>query len=472
MASKENIGGFYYSLGIDTDRGSFARAGEAIKGLTNTVKVAAAAIGAGFAIKATIDKAVKDVNLAEKLGISTYELEKMRLASEMVGVNFGTIANEMDSLNKKFKEAELGKGFDENSARAMQQLKELSGMAVGWEDLKDLTPVERLERLLKAAQSMGDQVKARSLLGDIMGSGTADLLVAMEARNTTWETLLKQAERHTFDNTEAKKSIDELHQELTKLKGTAEGIWDRIFGKVSENWLVPGMKKVNTYLAEHKDEIGEGIDKAFGGINKAWDKAVKWIDDHPVDWDKVIGTTFDVFTTGLGIVLDHAEKIAGHVAEIFKVLAGLGSAIFNGALGAYNWAKEGIESGIKSIADWTESEQGQKWTNKVQQLMPWFTVGNGKVGGDGIISPGGHITQVAPGDWALAFRNLGDVAGAFQPGGSGGNTANVTISQTFTLNGNVNPRDVREQAYKGTSSAMSEMFSHTARIMQLMPATR
>lgn len=470
MASKENIGGFYYSLGIDTDRGSFARAGEAIKGLTNTVKVAAAAIGAGFAIKATIDKAVKDVNLAEKLGISTYELDKMKLASELVGVNFGTIANEMDNLNKKFKEAELGKGFDENSARAMQQLKELSGMAVGWEDMKDLTPVERLERLLKAAQSMGDQVKARSLLGDIMGQGTADLLVAMEARNTTWETLLKQAERHTFDNTEAKKSIDELHQELTKLKGTAEGIWDRIFGKVSENWLVPGMKKVNDYLAEHKDEIGEGIDKAFGGINKAWDKAVKWIDDHPVDWGKVIGTTFDVFTTGLGIVLDHAEKIAGHVAEIFKVLAGMGSAIFNGALGAYNWAKEGIESGLKSIAEWTETDTGKKMSAGAKKLgISWFDYSETN---DGIISPGGHLTKVAPDDWVLAFKNLGDVAGAFHAGGNGGNVANVTISQTFTLNGNVNPRDVREQAYKGTSSAMSEMFSHTARIMQLMPATR
>ena len=71
----------------------------------------------------------------------------------------------------------------------------------------------------------------------------------------------------------------------------------------------------------------------------------------------------------------------------------------------------------------------------------------------------------------LAFRNLGDVAGAFHQGGTGG-VANVTITQTFNVNGNPMPGAVREQAYRGTSSAMSEAFTRTGMIVQMMPGTR
>ena len=93
---------------------------------------------------------------------------------------------------------------------------------------------------------------------------------------------------------------------------------------------------------------------------------------------------------------------------------------------------------------------------------------------DGIISPGGGITQVDSNDWVLAFKNLEDVAGAFHAGDRSGGTANVTISQTFQIGGNVRdlPGTIREQAYKGTSSAIGEMFQNTAKIVQLMPATR
>jgi hypothetical protein len=90
---------------------------------------------------------------------------------------------------------------------------------------------------------------------------------------------------------------------------------------------------------------------------------------------------------------------------------------------------------------------------------------------DGIVKPGGGIVQVDSNDWVLAFKNLGDVAGAFNHGGQGG-VANVTITQTFNVNGNPMPSQVREQAYRGTSSAMSEAFSRAGMVIQMMPGTR
>ena len=111
--------------------------------------------------------------------MSIYELDKMKLAAEMVGVNFHSIAGEMDSLNKKFRDIPLG-DWDSATATALAQLKQYSGMAVGYEDLKDLSPEERLRRLLQAARSMSDKGLAGDLLGKIMGAGSRELFIAMD----------------------------------------------------------------------------------------------------------------------------------------------------------------------------------------------------------------------------------------------------------------------------------------------------
>ena len=100
MARREDAGGFFYSLGIDTDKGSFARAGEAINGLVNTAKAAAIAIGAALTIRGTIREATEDLTMSSKLGESVYELDKWKTASSIIGANFHNIGTEMDNLNK------------------------------------------------------------------------------------------------------------------------------------------------------------------------------------------------------------------------------------------------------------------------------------------------------------------------------------------------------------------------------------
>ena len=445
MAGRENIGGFYYSLGVDTDKGSFARASDAIGGLVNVVKTAAAAIGVGFAVKATVDKAVEDLNLSEKIGVSIYQLDKMRLAASLVGVNFHGIANEMDSLNKKFRDIELG-DWDQASATALAQLKDKSGMAVGYEDLRYLSAEERLRRLLAAAQSMSDKGLAGDLLGKIMGAGTRDLFLAMSARNKTWGGLLEEAERHTFDNTEAKKSLDELHQEMMKIKGTAEGIWTNVLGTMSSKWLEPGMHAISTWLGDNKEAIEKGIGVAFEVVEKTW-------------------------TVALGAV----EKIATHIATIFGVMAELITDIYNLTNKVIDKGKELGDAGIQKAVEINDEMRNsdnpfiKTWVGLSDMLGNFLT--NGGQLHDGIISPGGGITKVDSNDWVLAFKNLGDVAGAFHQGGQGG-VANVTISQTFNVNGNPMPGAVRDQAYRGTTSAMSEAFTRAGMIIQMMPGTR
>jgi hypothetical protein len=93
---------------------------------------------------------------------------------------------------------------------------------------------------------------------------------------------------------------------------------------------------------------------------------------------------------------------------------------------------------------------------------------------DGIVSPNGRITHVSPQDWVIAAKDLGNVVSGFIPHGIHNNTSNMplTVNQTITVNGNVNPRAVRVQAYQGARSALQEHINRAANMAQLMPGAR
>lgn len=95
---------------------------------------------------------------------------------------------------------------------------------------------------------------------------------------------------------------------------------------------------------------------------------------------------------------------------------------------------------------------------------------------DGIIQPGGKVTQVSPDDWVFAVKNIQDLAGALMPSTVRNYTAsapvNYVINQSFSVEKGMNPNSFKTMAYKGTVEAMQNNFANAARIAQLMPGTR
>lgn len=95
---------------------------------------------------------------------------------------------------------------------------------------------------------------------------------------------------------------------------------------------------------------------------------------------------------------------------------------------------------------------------------------------DGIIQPGGKVTQVSPDDWVFAVKNIQDLAGALMPSTVRNYTAsapvNYVINQSFSVEKGMNPNSFKSMAYKGTVEAMQNNFANAARIAQLMPGTR
>lgn len=128
------------------------------------------------------------------------------------------------------------------------------------------------------------------------------------------------------------------------------------------------------------------------------------------------------------------------------------------------------------------SFKGTPWENYIEGLDTWHLRHKGEKlpynsVKDGIIAPGGHVTQVAPDDWVIAARNLGDVASAFMPQSMGAgvsNTASYTITQEFNFNGGGKDiaSEVMRQAYRGTQNGLLDAMNRSTQRLQLMPGLR
>jgi hypothetical protein len=79
--------------------------------------------------------------------------------------------------------------------------------------------------------------------------------------------------------------------------------------------------------------------------------------------------------------------------------------------------------------------------------------------------------QVAPNDWVFAAQNISDMARAFFPQTASSNQ--VSIVQNFTLNGVQDmPARIRQTAFEGTQSAITQSMINSSRRIQMMSGTR
>ena len=513
MARNENLGGFWYSLGIDTDRGSFARAGEAINGLVNTFKTAAAIIGVGFTIKATVQNASEVYLMANKLGEGVQELRKWEASSTVLRANFKGVVDDAINLDDKMKRINRGQ-WDSGLGTSAAQF------GLDFETFRNMGDMERAQTVLERALGLVKEGKmeaqeAAGYVKDIMGGSTADLFLKMLTPNAaklgldTVQGMLAYADAHIFNTEKETESLDMLDKQFQTVKTTATSLWTLVFGQMSEKWLEPGTEAINGWLAENKPAIEKKIREAFDEADKAvtkifnffksddwakiWDgmkdawtiakEAAKWIYDHtigyeapPVEVDlteeekkglqKEYSKTFKNSPKAAALDAFSDPAFGDIYMEMWR--QALVPEVYNAIKQEYDALVSGYdEAAIKKsyIDKYGEGKGTAKFrADKMAHGRVFMQ--------DGIIKPNGGLVQVDPNDWLLAFKNLGDVAGALIPQGAGGNVANITISQNFTLNGNPMPGQVRDMAYRGTTSAMSELFTRAGAIVQMMPATR
>jgi hypothetical protein len=224
--SKKSLGGLRSELGNLHKR--FIRLNGVVAGLVG-------AAGFGAFLKMTIDSADKTAKFADRLGMSTEALSRLRYAAKLTGVESSQLDMGLQRMTRRLAEAAQGSG------EAKDAIAEL-GLDAG--ELVKLAPEETFMRIaerLKTIPNQADRVRIAFKLFDSEGVALVNTLA--KGRDGL-EDMFNEADRLgvTLDQKTARQA-EEFNDNLERMKGLFTGI-----GYVLLNDILPPLNTFNSYL--------------------------------------------------------------------------------------------------------------------------------------------------------------------------------------------------------------------------------
>lgn len=525
---KNDIGGFFVSLGLNPDKNSFETGNKLIDAVSTSLnKLIGTARNAAVALTGTaiVTGAVEQSTLktSTAIGVSVDALNTWGAAAKITGVNVSGLIGSMGKLSNVMNHMTIdGSGLE---AYADQLWK----LGLGFEELEELSPDEAFKKIFEAAQGLLDggmnETEVAMRVQDVLGEDAMNFFIEMNRQGLTIAELLSNAGKTVFTTEEdAQKSAD-FKVQVDTLKAEVESI-GKLIGSEAAGILTPYVDDVNKWLQGHGDEIRSTVEEIFSTtekvIGKAVDKIGTWWENHGdeiADTLKTILTRVEAITLKVvGILQNVAESetvqnigkaTVEAVMDAGEASVELAKAIIDKDTGA---AVEAIEKGLAaSVApinvvekEMAKSENetinaignqsldqavmgiindvGDAIVNGAEKVWNWITGKNkkdkkNKNVDDGILRPDGTITEVAPDDWVFAARNVSDLARAFIPQAQAlpvSANQEYTINQTFNIQGGVNdiPAVIKQQAYRGTQDALLLAMQQSSSRLQQMSGTR
>ena len=451
---KNDIGGFFVSLGLNIDKNSWDTGNRLIDGMGNSLNKLigtarnAAVVLAGTAIATgKVETTLYRTSVA--LGVSTEKLDLWKASAKIAGVDANGIVNAMSQMANVMNHMTIdGSGLEAYT----EQLGKLNLLSqdVDIEQLLKLSPDELMQEILSKAQAAVaggmDLRVASTIVGDILGESGQNFFIELERQGKTIDEFLAGAAKTLFNTEKNNQDAQDFMEQFRILKTTSENL-SRLFGSEVASQLTDHLQSLNTWLEGHGTELKNGVKKVAEGLGKIVDGVVDVASNEKVQ-SAAKGTTNAAIgsvkagATGMYHVLHGAIN-----GDWDEVLEGLSE----------QWSATGgmVIGGAKKV--------GTKVKNKVSGSIE-----------DGILRPDGTVTQVAPDDWVFAARNLGDLARAFTPHNYTAASSNeYVINQTFNINGGSDmPQVLRQQAYRGTQEGLLEIMNQSSQRLQLMSGTR
>ena len=451
---KNDIGGFFVSLGLNIDKNSWETGNRLIDGMGNSLNKLigtarnAAVVLAGTAIATgKVETTLYRTSVA--LGVSTEKLDLWKASAKIAGVDANGIVNAMSQMANVMNHMTIdGSGLEAYT----EQLGKLNLLSqdVDIEQLLKLSPDELMQEILSKAQAAVaggmDLRVASTIVGDILGESGQNFFIELERQGKTIDEFLAGAAKTLFNTEKNNQDAQDFMEQFRILKTPSENL-SRLFGSEVASQLTDHLQSLNTWLEGHGTELKNGVKKVAEGLGKIVDGVVDVASNEKVQ-SAAKGTTNAAIgsvkagATGMYHVLHGAIN-----GDWDEVLEGLSE----------QWSATGgmVIGGAKKV--------GTKVKNKVSGSIE-----------DGILRPDGTVTQVAPDDWVFAARNLGDLARAFTPHNYTAASSNeYIVNQTFNINGGSDmPQVLRQQAYRGTQEGLLEIMNQSSQRLQLMSGTR
>lgn len=493
-----SLGDFFIKLGLLPDKNSFETGNRFIDGVSNGLnKLIATARNASVAMATTAVITGKmetaDLKLASAIGMKTEQLDSWRTALKISGSDANAFVSTISNLDTKFTKLKIDGTFDQNLARSLGLL----GLSYG--DIADMDADTRTKEIIKAAQAMDDQKKASILIGDILGQAGRDFYEYMKLSGISLDEILNKSSASIFTDENTKKDAMEFNSQVQLLQATLAQI-SKLFGSEIGQGLTPVLKDINSWLQENRGMIKQ-LGDDLGTI-------AAWAGDRLGTAVKGAGTaaTTAAAAGAAAIEGDYGAAAEGAVTAMVEAAAAVISVItgqdevqkFHDEMDVRQQITDYANIEREKIRQQAANEKNLVKKGKLQLAATFYKPkyselpddikeGIDATGGlhhyrdagyiqDGIISPGGNLTHVAPDDWVFAARNVGDLAAAFIPQTAGAASAGpveITINQDFTINGsNDIPQVLKQQAYNGTHDGLMEILSRAGSRMQLMPGLR
>ena len=460
MAGAEKIGGFFVDLGLVTNQESFAKGVTAIgkvelaaKALFGTaLKVGGALFGMATAAGILANAEEKS---SRSIGVSVTTLEKWKMACNLAGVSSKELVSNMALLEEKAQRIKLGQ-MDEGLAQNLGRLR-INPMEFASADAE-----QRIKMVFDAAMKDNDPRAMAEVIKDIMGGGMKDLFLQLLHSDKTLEDLLRKAESQSFFNDTHAQKAEEFAGEFNDLKASLASLKD-VFGAELGGPLLPIIQELNKALSENKENILLFIDKiariggAIGGGMLGVGMALTGDEEGALS---VLQAAAIAGTKEEKRPLKKAQINASNALKVDPAFYDEEGRL-KGKVNFSDLQEETKNAVRAAIAAGASKGDYKGWIKDYKNIQ------------DGIIAPGGRVTQVAPDDWVFAARDIGKLASAFMPRNFAPRAGNMqlAVNQTITINGNANAMQVKQAAYNGANSALTEYTNHTSRIIQFMPAT-
>lgn len=322
--AKNDIGGFFVSLGLNPDKHSFETGNKLIDGVaTGLNKIIGTARNAAvvLAATATATGVVESANykLADAMGTSVENLDLWRAAAKIAGTNADGLVNSMGKLADVLNHQTIdGSGIE---AYANQLWK----IGLGWQDIEKMDPAEAYEKIIdtaqkKAAEAQKKIAEAQKALeinpedtqakkqleiaktekqtvtvavGDILGKEGQGFFSELQRQGVTIAEFLARAQSTVFTDAASNQKGADFAVEINTLKTTMESM-GKLVGDEVAGLLTDPLKEVNNWLTNNGTEIKNKItdiskiafDKVVDGIGYVH----KWWENHGDETLRIIGS--------------------------------------------------------------------------------------------------------------------------------------------------------------------------------------
>ena len=474
---KNDIGGFFVSLGLGIDKNSFETGNRYIDGVTNalnkligTARNAAVVLTGTAVASGVIESSAYKTSVA--LGVTTEALDLWKASAKIAGVDANGLIGSMGQLANVMNHMKIdGSGLEQFS----KKLGEL-GIVTDKVDIAkmlEMSPDELMKEIISKAQEAvkngNNLTQVATIVGDILGDSGENFFIELDRQGKTIDEFLAGTKKTVFTDSTSNAKAADFAVEINTLKTTTESISKKLGSEVAGG-LTPLVNSINSWIQNNGKTITDALENIGSLVETIANSALLG------DVGKALSATIKLVAGDKKGALEDLRNttVSKEVNTKVSIQQEIDDWLLENGYRSEAMAKIGLYNGFNraSVSELPKDLQDKIYDYASSHQFKDF---NGIKLKDGIMRPDGTVTQVAPDDWVFAARNLGDLARAFIPQNytAAPSSNEYVINQTFNINGgNDMPQVLRQQAYRGTQEGLLEIMNQSSQRMQLMSGTR